>query len=655
MRMKHPLRHFLSMLFLLGPSAFAGDGFFTPPESPIPLNAGPVHQVDLAGGSADEAQKLIDATRREHPGEWLMLNAKGDLIVSGAPLRLDSRTVLKLSPKAGVKAGAACSAPALISIADAGQVTVCSSGPGLAVISGGGKASIGISVTAGKLIAFDQLNVTGCTRTGIHYRGNDAAAVNEAGSVTRCQFQANGDGLDVAQTAAFMGLDNQFLSQTGTALAIDSVTSIVAGNSFTANRAGIVSSSARGVLTRNSLNDRMPLELTPASTGNLVTENRGKGAGARLLLGGSGNRLFRNSLSGKVAAAPGSRDNLLLSNDSLSFEKPSPAVKIFNPPSLQDTRPPEIIPGMGRWDLKFASTATPLDLASVGEAITKARADHPNDVLVATLAGQFISHLPDGLQLPPNTCLILKGKITAECGLPSDPEYNKASPLTQVIRLPKSGFCSVVGGTLNAGKQVFFPLNANTGALALIEGVTLTGGQRDGLNTKGRGGAGALFVNHCNVPDNKGRGIWSHVASGVTLIGNTCTNNRLDGIDFDAYSSKGIALFNSCSGNKRHGIFVEEAISGHILFANTLNVNGNAGVHVWNQEVKGNTGLNVIAANTCKYNRRGTSVGGRATDKTANGNLFFNNVCLENWLNDLMPGNRNATGNEFIQCVVGKP
>ncbi len=47
---------------------------------------------------------------------------------------------------------------------------------------------------------------------------------------------------------------------------------------------------------------------------------------------------------------------------------------------------------------------------------------------------------------------------------------------------------------------------------------------------------------------------------------------------------------------RRHGVFIEEAISHNIVFGNQLNANHQAGVHVWNEEVVGNTGPNLIAA-----------------------------------------------------------
>jgi nitrous oxidase accessory protein NosD len=225
--------------------------------------------------------------------------------------------------------------------------------------------------------------------------------------------------------------------------------------------------------------------------------------------------------------------------------------------------------------------------------------------------------------------------------------------LTQVVLLPKTGYCSLSGGTIDAGRQAFFPVNADTGAITLLEGINLTSGAREGVNTKGRNPAAPLFIYRCNVYGNRGRGIWSHAARRVHAIGNVCVGNNTDGIDIDAHALDCTALFNTCRGNRRHGIFVEEAVNSSIVFGNVLNGNTSAGVHVWNEEVKGNTGGNVIAANECRGNRRGVSVGGRAGDKTAHGNFFFSNACFENRLDGIWAGNMHATNNYFSQCTVG--
>ena len=78
-----------------------------------------------------------------------------------------------------------------------------------------------------------------CGVAGIDYKGVDREAVNEAGTATRCRFEENGDGLRVGQTAGFICQDNTFTGQSGTALKIESKSSIVAGNVFSENKVSI--------------------------------------------------------------------------------------------------------------------------------------------------------------------------------------------------------------------------------------------------------------------------------------------------------------------------------------------------------------------------------------------------------------------------------
>jgi hypothetical protein len=340
-------------------------------------------------------------------------------------------------------------------------------------------------------------------------------------------------------------------------------------------------------------------------------------------------------------------------------------LKFFNPTTYgHPHKDAVIVAGMGRYDLPIIKggelkrkadqeVAPPLDIAIVQTALDQARAEHPNDVIVAELEGEFVSRTGRGLVLPPNTCFILKGRILAELGIPLEPAWEREAEQTQLVLLPATGFCSVSGGKLDAARQAFFPINAKTGSVAVIEGVSLASGARDGLNTKART-KDPLFIYRCNVYANGGRGIWAHVCSRVHSIANNCVSNNMDGIDLDAGSIDGTALFNICTGNRRHGVFIEEGIQHNIAFANTLNANLQAGVHVWNEEVKKNTGQNVVSANECNGNRRGVSVGGRASDITANVNFFFNNVCRENWLDGILTGNSHGKGNYFSQIVVGQ-
>jgi len=616
--------------------------------------------------AAAQVQALIDEARAKSPDAVLIFETRGPVLVTDTPLRLGSRMFLQISPDGEIIAADNCTATSLIEIKDAEAVAIFSRSPGIGLIDGRGKMVTGIHVTGGARINLDRFVVQNCGAAGIDYSGRDAASYNQAASVTRCHFKANADGLKVANSGAFQCLDNEFAKNTGTALLIDSPASVVAGNRFSGNKSAIRSASDRGVIARNRIGDEAALELTAEGQGNLVTENIGTGAAHLLVIAGLTQQVFRNDLPGTATIDGGAKDIFIIGNAKLSVDPAAPGLRLFNPPTFgHPHEDPVIVAGMGRFDLpvitggklqrdKDKEPGIPaVDLAVAQEALSLARVEHPNDVLVLKLQGEFVSRNPAGLELPPNTCLILEGRILAELGTPLEPAWERAAEHSQIILLPKTGYSSVSGGKLDCARQAFFPINAKTGSVAVIEGVSLASGARDGINTKTRS-KDPVFIYRCNVYANGGRGIWAHVCTRVHSIANNCVANNMDGIDLDAGSIEGTALFNVCTGNRRHGVFIEEGITHNIVFANTLNANLQAGVHVWNEEVKKNTGLNVISANECNGNRRGTSVGGRASDMTANQNFFFNNICRENWLNGILAGNSHATENFFSQIVVGQ-
>ena len=649
--------------------------FFTSPAAPYVNSAEEVlRQVQLPAGPIEAAQSLIDEARKTNPDAYLVLLATGPLLVNAAPLRIGSRMSLRLSPTAGIEADPAISARSLIEIEKAELVSIASSDAGLGLLNGKGKAVVGIRVIESVRVNLDELHLTGCGAAGIVIQGRDAAKMNEACSVTRCQFSANGDGLRVEKSAAFMCLDNTFRQQTGTALSLNSLCSVVAGNGFSHNKTAIQNGSDRGVVTRNVIDDPTALVLTPESCGILVSENRSSAQGQQLRLDGKNHQLFHNEFTGTVTMAPSCEEVLMLENTGLTAPSASAHLKLFNPPTFSTPhKNPLIVAGMGRFDLSVPGgqpivtesvdpatgkkktkkdKAIPVDLTVVQEAVDKARTEHPKDVLVLNLDGEYVSKNPTGLKLPPNTCVILKGRIQADLNIPLDPQYVKTAPLTQVVMMPATGFGSFSGGRLDAGHQAFSPINAATNSIALIEGVDLSGGARDGVYTKARSPAAPVFIYRCTISENNGRGIWSHVASRVHSIANTVTGNRMDGIDLDAHSIDGTALFNVSNGNIRHGIFLEEAITHHVVFGNTFSGNGGSGVHVWNEEVNGNTGPNVVAANRCEANGRGLSAGGRDDTKTANENFFFNNVSDQNRGVGIRTGNSHAKNNYFSHSVV---
>jgi hypothetical protein len=180
----------------------------------------------------------------------------------------------------------------------------------------------------------------------------------------------------------------------------------------------------------------------------------------------------------------------------------------------------------------------------------------------------------------------------------------------------------------------------------------MNNGARDGLYTKYRNSKSRLIVSKCNFSNNNGRALWPHVSGPVFAVENYLETSGKDGIDLDAGAHFNICIFNTSVKNKRHGVFIEEASHNNIVFGNELNENLNSGVHVWNEEVNGNTTDNAVVANVCNGNRRGLSCGGRDAKKLSTSNFYFNNECARNTDYGIGTGNRNSLNNYFSQSLV---
>ena len=638
--------------------AFATEHFFTPPESSfISEPKEQISTLTIPTGSAESAQQLIDSIRLVKSNAVLVIAISGRVVVGSAPLRLGSHMCLVLENRASITAASNATAHSLVQIEGAEFVSVSSPGSERGVLDGQGGALTGITVAGCGKVNIDNLSIRGCEAGAIAYTGRKPGAVNDAGSVTRCLVQDCGRGLSVTGTAGFMCLDNEFHGNRGPAVDVTSPRSVIAGNDFLENATGIVSASSRGVIARNLFkgND-VALQLESVSAGNLITGNRSHDSAGRLLLGGRDNQIFENDLRAETPMELAGATAIFINNAGLPAPTAALAATWFNPPTfLNPHTNPIIIPGLGRYDLTISGSTNryePADVAVAQAALRQAHAANPKAVVVLHLQGYFMTRMPTGLELTADTCVILDGANRANLGTALDPVYQRGEPITQVVQLSPAGHCSFSGGTLDGGHQALHGINAARPSVALIENVNIKGAVRDGIRTKGRESVWPLFINGCTLADCGGRGIWLHVAGNVHAIDNTCVGNQQDGIDVDAHAIDCNVLFNTCAGNRRHGIFIEEAATNNLVFGNQALGNNRSGIHVWNEEVAGNTGPNVIAANHCLGNVKGVSVGGRAADRTAGDNLFFNDVCTGNRDWDVVAGNSHATRNFFSQAVL---
>jgi len=647
-------------LLLLTLAAARAD-FFTPPEAPyLTAPDETVVPIDLAAEAA-AAQLQLDAARAANPDAVLLLRLAAPLSIGAAPLTLRSKTVLTISEGAGLRASSDATAAALLRI-DGRLVAVL--GHGSTALDGGGRVAIGVDVTTGPA-HLDRLEVVRCAESGIRYRGRGDDLRGEAGSISRCQIRDCGIGIDVAEAAWTAVLDNVCAgNRTGLRLAGRGTS--VLGNRVVGNDIGLRVDGRLATVARNEVvGSREGLRFGRDAEQNFVASNRfGRSSEADAVLSGARNLLARNSFTGTLRESQPGADNLVMGP---AVRPETTAVRWFDPPTFNDPHDrPSIVSGLGRVDIEVAGTpqrsfaarlrtpvaerAPMVDLAVAQQALDDARAAHPNDVIVCRLKGLFESTSKDvGLSIPENCCVILEGEIRDQRPLPdSGPAED-----TQFVALASKGYVSLSGGVIDGDGRAFQGIHASGKNIALLDGVTVKNAGYNGICTKYHGNPSLpMVIAGCSVVGSAGRGIWVHVCRAVHVLDCTAAGNGLDGIDLDAYAMEGTALFNTSSGNRRHGVFVEEGIRDNLVAGNLLHDNLSNGVHVWNEAVKGNTGPNAILANRCLRNSTGISAGGRAADKTCFGNVFLNNVCEGNRRAGMVYGNRFSGENYFAMQVL---
>ena len=669
----------IACLTIVSPAQTVSAGFFKPTQAPFYVQPNEkISSINFNSGSAEELQKLIDDAAKANPTGTLVLELKGAITVKLNPLRLPSRTNVKFGPDASIKADAAAVAKSLIEITSAELVCLSSTTDKPALIDGQGKVATGISVKKSGRLNFDQLQIQNCNSIAVDFFGKDEKLVNQASSVTRCTFINNAIGLRVQNTAGFVCLDNNFTNHSATALEITSLNSVVAGNTFRKNAEAIKSNSNRGAITHNNFVEcAVALNLDMLGENNLVYENTSEGA-TSLSVAGATQTFFQNNIQATVNVVERSiSGSHFIQNPNFKVSSTSDAA-VFNPPTvLNPHKDTNIAPGFGRFDLSFPPAGTnnkdessAYDVAKIQPKLDMARTEHANDILVVTLKGTFVAKTMEGLKLPDNTCVILDGTVYSNTTVARDPQWKapwvRGAPTSQLIRMPLKGYSSFSGGTIDGGHQATYGIHAgfSTPLSGLIQNVTILNCSGDGLYTKGRRNKDPLIIHLCTSNGSRGRGIWPHVSGPVYSLQNHCEANGKDGIDLDASSKENITMFNTCIKNKRHGVFIEEATHDNIVFANELNENGGRGVHVWNEEVAGDTTNNCIVANSCRSNLDGVYAGARAkyaatnankgeeTTIFANRNFFFNNLCADNKRSGVGAGNNHAIENYFSQSIA---
>lgn len=662
-----PMRIVLSLLWLstsllaVEINPVISDKFYREPNATFAIHPKEVlKKLDLNTVSVEAAQSQIENCRLENPEAVWVFVLKGKLTVKAAPLVLGTKNFLEFAEGSSIVADEKATADCLIKINQSESIILyCKTKKG-GLLKGNGKVGHGILISKSSRVNLDQLHFENLS-VGIKIESEENTLIHQACAVTRCEFLKIENALIANKINGFVALDNSFKDVTGAGITVNSPNATLAGNNFNNVVKAFHFGEENAAFVRNTfVNCLTAVETTAESKLAFISQNKNQGNEVLIKLEGEKHTLFDNTTTGKISTAANSPANhFIYKNPNLKTSN-EPTLIVFNPPTQKNPhKDSKILPGMGRFDLeikgdKGADTQKWPDLSSAQKQADEARAQHPQDFIVIHLKGNFASRTPEGLSMPTNSCVILDGTIFADVDSPTNPPYVKGEKPTQLIEFPKEGYGAVSGGKLDCNRKIFYGIRSSSGKSdhGVIEDVTIYNGARDGLYTKYRNSKSRLIVAKSNFSNNSGRALWAHVCGPVFAIENYLETSGKDGIDLDAGAKFNICIFNTSVKNKRHGVFIEEASHNNIVFGNELNGNLNSAVHVWNEEVNGNTTNNAVVANVCNGNRRGLSCGGRDATKLSSSNLYFNNECSRNTDYGIGTGNKNGLNNYFSQCFV---
>lgn len=634
---------------LLAPPYLDGCHTVTPSASFLHTAEDEVVTVTLSAGPAAAAQARLDAARNASPDACLSILLRGRVEVTDQPLRIGSRTVVQFADGAEVVAGRG-DVPALLAITGSEFVTLRSVGTEPATLRGGATA---IRVTDSERVHIDRLAIRG-SGTGVSFKGRGATGYARGFSATRMLIRDCRAGIEVDETAQFQCHDSTVVAREA-ALRIASPDAMFVNNRIVGD---VRLSAALNVVARNDV--RGMLTLTGESSRAYVVENELAGG---LGVDGEWHALYRNTLRGDVVVA--GEEHTFCQNAGAALPA-SPAAVVFNPPTAARWHEEPVLPGTARYDIEVQGTAVwtfprweaipedkrpPLaDLSVAQQAVDAAVSEHPDAAVVVRLKGLFQATAE--WVLPRNVCVVLDGSIRA-AGDQLDHRLAEDGRRSQLIGFPKGGCASFSGGIVDAAFLPYHALNMPGAARIVVDGVTVKRSGFNGITTKEHNNARRpVFIRGCTVVDCAGRGIWVHVCKNVHVLDCVSSGNISDGIDYDAYGHETTGLFNVCSGNRRHGMFIEEAVKHVRVFGNQLDGNGSCGVAIWDEAVVGNTGWNSVIANTCRGNGTGVSIGGRAAEKTSNENLVLGNVLRGNRKIGLRYANAHSYGNYCVHNQI---
>ena len=596
-------------------SSFISD----PTETPIKLTFGTLPLAQI--------QQQLDAARAGDANSPIVLTLTGTYLVSNHPLTLPSKTSLVLYGSLHAVPGA--SATSLIAVS--GQTQVAISG---GFLDAHGARLTGIDVENSSKVNIDAVTITHTGHDGIVLQGGGNTVWDSGSAITRCDVSnAGGNGITLEAITQALILDSFVHRNSGAGIRVSSAYSSIVNNVSRENGVGIVVDANDDLVSDNELqgnrNGGVVLASTSANSAvlrNSVLDN----AVAGIDFDGTNNLIYKNTLQNANNLTDRSAANWVIA---AGMPLNAPQSQYFYPPTVDNPHSDTIINGLNRTDLALDSGSV-ATLSGVQQAYNTALQQHPNDVIVLTLTGQFTADAP--LLLQSRTAVVLNGLFQ----VPAD------SKLAQVVTAANpSQFISFSGGTIELGGRplagIFFPSTT----MAFIDQVTVqNGGQRDVRTSGGMihlQNGGGYNILHANTVNNSGgRCIWTQQSvARYVVLENYLANCNMDGTDFDSSTSNSFAIDNDNVDNLRYGVFIEQSDSFNKVYGNTTTTRDvpgipGHGVGIYNNATssaaRAVTDKNTVFSNVSDIINDGLRVGSIATAtggvaETAH-SFLFNNI-----------------------------
>jgi hypothetical protein len=633
-------------------------GLYVPPTNSFIFDPAE-NRISLEFGSLQlsQVQQQLNDARATNPDTPIVLTLTGNYQVTDTPLTLPSKTSLVLYGT--IEAAPDTTASSLIAIIGQSQVAVAGG-----LLEGSNASLSGIDVENSTKINLDEVTIrdTGLDGIILHGAGNDVW--NSGSAITRCEVvNSGGNGITIGSITQALVLDSVVRGNGAAGIQVSAAYSSIVNNVSQDNDLGILVDATDNLIADNRLqgNRSGGLRLPASSAKTAVVRNSVlNNPVVGIDLDGSNNLVYANALSNPLNLAEHVAGNWVVPRAGASLQ--APLSQYFYPPTIDNRHSEAVMNGRNRFDLAVDAGTTPT-ISQVQQAYSTARQQHPDDVIVLTLTGQFTLDA-SSLLLQSHTAVILDGAITVPASSKEAQAITAANP---------SEYISISGGTIElsgrSAEGIFLPSTT----MAYIDHVTVkNGGQRDVRAGKGmihlaRGGGYNIL--HANTVNNSGgRCIWTQNSNArYVVLENYLTNCNQDGVDFDSSTSNSLAISNTSVDNVRYGVFIEQSDSLNKVYGNTATTRGVPGipghaVGIYNNATssgtRGITDKNTVFANSSDVIADGLRVGSISTAtggvaETAH-SFLFNNVARNSRNNGILFDTQFARSvqNYFSQTVL---